>query len=118
MSSFQDPNPSNNAQWILYNDGESYKLSYRSVMAPDTYIQVATFAPTVPYIIIDTIRFVLNKYYDEADETDGELFKEREVQWQPYLDNISDLVADQQQQQGNDAQQTSRQSGAGQGQYL
>lgn len=77
--------------WILHNDGEKYTLSVRSVLAPDTYIQVATFGQNVPYIIIDTVRFVLNRYYDQVDDETGELFKERENQWAPYTDNLEKL---------------------------
>ncbi len=83
--------PEESSQWILFNDGESYKLSFRSALAPDTYVQVATFAPNVPYIIIDTVRYVLNKFYDDADNVDSEMYAEREEQWAPYAEVAKSL---------------------------
>lgn len=101
-----------NSPWILYNDGEKYTISIRSVLAPDTYVQVATFSNNVPYIIIDTIRFVLNRYYADADNETSELFKEREMQWAPYTENLQHLT---QKLQGEDKATTPATSG---GQYL
>lgn len=81
----------NNSQWVIVNDGQ-YRLSVRSAVAPDTYVQVASFAENVPYLIIDTVRFVLNKYYELADDEDGAIFKERDAQWEPYLDTLTNIT--------------------------